>query len=217
MKTIPNLTALRFFLAVLVMIFHIPQFCEKRGLPFFNSLPIFNKGTESVYMFFSLSGFLIIRQLYLEKKEKDSISLYSFFARRMLRIFPLYYLVLLMGFLYYQIVLPYLGYNFENNYSLTKGILLTCTFFANIFSTYSPGGMIEMLWSISIEEQFYLLIAPLLFFVPAKKMIAFLFFFTTLYFCLYFSDYILFLNKYRMLFFTFLLVVYVQFCSLTLL
>ena len=92
MKRIPNLTSLRFLLALLVVIFHIPLFFSNRELPFYNDLPIFNKGTEAVYMFFSLSGFLIIKQLFEEKKLTGTINLKSFYMRRVLRIFPLYYL-----------------------------------------------------------------------------------------------------------------------------
>ena len=104
MKRLPNITALRFILASLVMIFHIPQFCQNRGFPFFNNLAIFNKGEEAVYIFFSLSGFLIIRQLYIEKSTSNSIDLRRFFLRRVLRILPLYYLVCIVGPLTYILI-----------------------------------------------------------------------------------------------------------------
>ena len=68
MERIPNITGLRFYLAVFVMIFHISEFCSKHNIPFYNSLSLFHKGYEAVCVFFSLSGFLIIRQLYLEKE-----------------------------------------------------------------------------------------------------------------------------------------------------
>ncbi len=51
-KQLPNLTAIRFVLAIMVVLFHIPQFFENRGFPFYNDLAIFNKGTEAVCMFF---------------------------------------------------------------------------------------------------------------------------------------------------------------------
>ncbi|MFD2552430.1 acyltransferase family protein [Bizionia sediminis] len=202
-KRIPNLTPIRFILALLVVIFHIPQFSENRGFPFFNDLPIFHKGTEAVYMFFSLSGFLIIKQLFDEKKHTNSINLKGFYKRRILRIFPLYYLVLTIGFLYYQLVLPFFGFEFDNNYNLLTGILLSVTFFANIFSTYAPGGILEILWSIGIEEQFYLFIAPVFLLLPLKRIILFLVAFTAIYFLIYFSEYAVFLKKYNMLFFYF--------------
>ena len=205
MKLIPNLTGLRFVLAFFVVVFHIPQFCQNRGFPFFNNLAIFNKGEEAVCMFFSLSGFLIIRQLYIEKSTSasNSINLYHFFRRRILRIFPLYYLVLIFGFIYYRLILPSMGFNYENNYDLIYGILLTFTFFPNIFASYSPGGIIEVLWSIGIEEQFYLIIAPLIFIIPYKKIIQFLILFTLIYFLIYFSEFVNFFKNYNMPFFYF--------------
>lgn len=200
---IPNLTPIRFLMALLVVLFHVAQFSENRGFPFFNDWAIFHKGTEAVYMFFSLSGFLIIRQLYVEKKETGSVNLKSFYLRRILRIFPLYYLVLTFGFLYYRLLLPYFGYDVENNYNLLSGIFLTVTFFPNIFLTQSPGGILEILWSIGIEEQFYLLIAPLFLLLPLKRIQLFLAAFTSIYFLMYFSEHLAFLKAYNMLFFYF--------------
>lgn len=202
-KRIPNLTPIRFILALLVVIFHIAQFSENRGFPFFNDLAIFHKGTEAVYMFFSLSGFLIIKQLFVEKKETNSINLKNFYAKRVLRIFPLYYLILTFGFLHYRLILPFFGFEFENNYDLLSGIFLSVTFFPNIFSKYSPGGILEILWSIGIEEQFYLFIAPLFLLLPLKRIILFLSVFTSVYFLIYFSEYLVFLKEYNMLFFYF--------------
>ena len=203
MTVLPNLTGLRFILAFLVVIFHIPHFCENRGFPFFNSLAVFNKGEEAVYMFFSLSGFLIIRQLFVEKSQSNTINLKKFFLKRALRIFPLYYLVLSFGLVYYRFLLPIFGFDYQNNYDLLYGILLSYTFFSNIFALYNPGGIIEILWSIGIEEQFYVLIAPLILLLPFKYITRFLLFFSVIYFALYFSESVTFLKEYKMLFFYF--------------
>ena len=203
MKVLPNLTGLRFVLAFLVVIFHIPEFCKNRGFPFFNNLSILNKGQEAVYVFFSLSGFLIIRQLYIEKSTTNTINLISFYKRRILRIFPLYYLILSFGLIYYRLILPSFGFYYQSNYDLLEGILLSYTFFCNIFAVYNPGGIIEILWSISIEEQFYLLIAPLLFLVPNRYIKRFLFVFSLVYFTFYFSEKLYLLKEYQMLFFYF--------------
>ena len=202
MKYLPNLTGIRFLLATMVVLFHIPQFCKNRGLPFNNSLPIFNKGTEAVYLFFCLSGFLIIRILY-QKKKKGVLNLLEFYRNRVLRIFPLYYLILSFGFLYYRIILPKIGFNIENNYNLLEAVVLGFSCFANILKTYSPGGILEILWSIAIEEQFYLIIAPLLFFVPSKRVKIFLGLITTVFFGLFFSHNLLLLEKWNMCFYYF--------------
>ncbi len=203
MKLLPNITSLRFFLASLVMLFHIPQFLENRGLPAFRDLPVLNKGGEAVYMFFSLSGFLIIRQLFEEKTDSGKIDLKNFYTRRMLRIFPLYYLVAIIGMVYYHIILPGMGFDFKNNYNLAEGIILLFTFFPNIFANFHPGGILEMLWSIGVEEQFYLLVAPLILFTPKKYIKAFLLIFSFLFAGLYFSKILPFLSEYKMMFFYF--------------
>lgn len=203
MKLLPNLTGLRFVLAFLVVIYHIPHFSENRGFPSFNDYAIFKKGQEAVYMFFTLSGFLIIQQLYLEKSDTQSINLKNFFLRRIFRIFPLYYLVLTFGFLYYRIILPHLGFEVDNNYNLFHALLLSYTFFPNIFAAGDAGGIIEVLWSIGIEEQFYLFIAPIFFLIPFKRVITFLLVFTACYFLIYFSGFADFMKTYKMLFFYF--------------
>lgn len=203
MQQIPNLTSLRFFLAILVVIFHIPEFFANRNLPFYNETSIFLRGNESVWMFFSLSGFLIIKQLYNEKLNSNSINLKNFFLKRIYRIFPLYYLVLIYGFIHYQIILPKIGFTFNNNYNLIEGILLSATFFSNIFLTYSPGGILEILWSIGIEEQFYLFIAPLLYFTPFKRITTILVLVTFIYLVLFTNENFTFLTNYKMYFFFF--------------
>lgn len=203
MKLLPNITSLRFFLAFLVMIFHIPQFFENRGMATFNDLPVFNKGSEAVFMFFALSGFLIIRQLFEEKTSSGRIDLKNFYVRRILRIFPLYYLVAIIGMSYYHIILPKMGYDFENNYDLIEGTVLLFTFFPNIFATFKPGGILEALWSIGVEEQFYLLVAPLILLVPRKYIKGFLLIFSFLFVCLYHTPALAFLSKYKMMFFYF--------------
>ncbi|AZB08416.1 acyltransferase [Chryseobacterium sp. G0162] len=203
MKRLPNITSLRFFLALLVVIFHIPQFFDNRGLPTFYGLPLFDKGREAVYMFFSLSGFLIIRQLFDEKRITGKINLKNFYIRRIIRIFPLYYLVAIIGLLYYNIILPQLGFEFKSEYNLWEGIILLFTFFPNIFATFEPGGILEILWSIGIEEQFYLLIAPLILLISLKNIKAFLLIFTVLFIGLYHMPGLEFLDEYRMMFFYF--------------
>lgn len=154
-------------------------------------------------MFFSLSGFLIIRMLYLEKMATGAISIKKFYTRRALRIFPLYFLIVLFGLVYYNFFLPQIGIPFERNYHLAKGVLLCLFFLPNVFLTYQPGGILEILWSIGIEEQFYLLIAPALYLIRKKYIPSFLLAFTCMYFALYVSGLIPALSTYFWLFFYF--------------
>lgn len=203
-NTLPNITSIRFFLALLVVIFHISQFSANRGFPIFDDLPIFRRGTEAVYMFFSLSGFLIIRNLFEEKQKTGTVSLKAFYKRRILRIFPLYYAVLIFGLLYYNVILPKLGFEIEpRQYSILQGFLLGGTFFSNVLAIFKPGGIIEILWSIGIEEQFYLIVAPLFLLLPVKRIFLFLIFFSAGYFILYNSEHIDIFRKFKMLFYYF--------------
>jgi peptidoglycan/LPS O-acetylase OafA/YrhL len=184
-----------------VIIFHLPQLCKNQGLPYYESLPVFHKGMEAVYMFFVLSGFLIIRLIYRAKK-RGAFSIKKFYIRRILRIFPLYYLILIIGFTFYNLILPFLDIDFAINYKLFDGILLTVFFLPNIFSTiYEPGGILEILWSIGIEEQFYLMIAPLLFFIGRRRIRIVLIVLTALYFVVFHLNDLEVLRRFKFVYF----------------
>ncbi len=66
-KKLPNLDVLRAFLAFLVVLSHVPRISKTLGLPEYHNLPIFHKGYNAVWVFFALSGYLIINLLYKEK------------------------------------------------------------------------------------------------------------------------------------------------------
>lgn len=201
MIRLPNLDVLRFVLASLVVCFHLPQLCKNQGLPYFLDAPIFNRGVEAVYMFFVLSGFLIIKTIY-NAKQNGTFSIRKFYIRRVLRIFPLYYLIIIFGFVFYWVVLPELGIAFQNNYQLLDGILMTSFFLPNVFAKlYMPGGILEVLWSIGIEEQFYIIVAPLLFVVNKNRILQFLIAFTSLYFVLFHLEIFKLLKDFSMVFF----------------
>ncbi len=201
MKRLPNLDPLRFFLASIVLLFHLPQLSRNQGLPYFDGLPIYHRGVEAVYVFFALSGFLIIRLIY-RAKIRGAFSIKDFYIRRILRIFPLYYLVLGFGLLFYNVILPFLNIPFEINYTWKEALFYNLFFLPNVFAkVYEPGGIIEILWSIGIEEQFYLLIAPLLFFVNVKWVLKVLGLLLITYFIIFWSDAFPVLRKFNFVFF----------------
>ena len=115
-------------------------------------LPGARLGFLGVDLFFVISGFLIVTLLLRERERSGSISLRDFYARRALRIFPLYYGVLgLLALLYalradaradaFHAELPYL--------------LL-------YLSNWVPAsGYMAIAWSLAAEEQFYLVWPPL--------------------------------------------------------
>lgn len=151
------LDILRFFLSLFVVVYHVPNISASVGLPFYNDLAMLTKGKEAVYWFFVLSGFLLS---YLAKIEigKGSFSIRKFIQRRILRIWPLYFIVSFIGIALYYFLLPLLGIPFENHASLSTTIVLTLFFLSNILHAYyDPGGILTITWSVSVEEQFYLL------------------------------------------------------------
>lgn len=169
---LPNLYALRFFLAILVVIYHIPETSKTLGLPYFGNSPIFEKGNLSVFFFFTLSGFLIIRLLFLEIQNSNSINLKRFYLRRIQRLYPVYYLVFFIGIFLYHFILPFLKISFPLNYSLNYLILHYIFFIPNVFNYYYRVGSINnIMWSIGVEEQFYIFMPLILYFFKKKILV----------------------------------------------
>ncbi|MFN5418083.1 MAG: acyltransferase family protein [Flavobacteriia bacterium] len=203
-KQLPNIAALRGFLALTVVLLHVPLMTKNIGLPSFNDWPILQKGYNAVWVFFSLSGFLIINLLYKEKSKKGQVNVLQFYKRRILRIYPVYYFVLIFGLIYYHYLLPFLGVKFETNYSILEALLWCVGFLPNVFfSLFDPGGILSVLWSIGIEEQFYLIIAPISRFIKSERFTLVLAIFTLVYFTCYFIPEFEFLRRYRFMFFYF--------------
>lgn len=151
-------------------------------------------------MFFVLSGFLIIRFIYREKM-RDHFSIRKFYIRRILRILPLYYVIVVFGLLFYNVFLPILDIPFEITYS-KESVLLLVFFLPNIFAKlYAPGGILEILWSIGIEEQFYLMIAPLLFVVAKHRILKLLVVASALYFIVFHLEIFEVLQKFSFVYF----------------
>lgn len=130
---------------------------------------LLNGGYIGVDMFFILSGFLITGILLDTKGSQNYFS--AFYARRTLRIFPLYYFVLAVAYGSAPFLSP------QNNLSLTgPNSPLWYWLYVSNFGTIVKGDWLLSpywlnlghLWSLSIEEQFYL-IWPLVVFIFPKK------------------------------------------------
>ena len=102
-------------------------------------------------MFFVLSGFLIVTLLLRERDRTGSISLRKFYARRTLRIMPIYYLLILSVLATYVITRPYS----ETARSYYRSLPFLLTYTSN-FVLIEAGNM-AIMWSLATEEQFYLL------------------------------------------------------------
>ncbi len=94
----PGLNALRFIAASAVIITHIELLKGFFGLKSFWQNPLlYNLGGLGVYFFFVLSGFLITYLLLKEKTVLNDIKIKNFYIRRILRIWPLYFFILILG------------------------------------------------------------------------------------------------------------------------
>lgn len=116
-------------------------------------------GWIGVQLFFVLSGFLITRGLLQNRGSSDYFR--SFFAKRLLRIFPLYYLALLI----FTVLLPLL----DQALSADSNPLWLWIYLANWTIPFHSGGeTLPHFWSLAVEEQFYLLWPLLLYWIPAR-------------------------------------------------
>jgi peptidoglycan/LPS O-acetylase OafA/YrhL len=108
------------------------------------------RGFLGVDMFFVLSGFLIVTLLLRERERTGTINLKKFYARRTLRIFPIYYLLLFALLFLCLVIKP--GSKAAWDYYVSLPFLLTYT--SNWVHIRSPN--LEIMWSLATEEQFYL-------------------------------------------------------------
>ena len=120
----------------------------------------FNLGGLGVYFFFVLSGFLITYLLLVEKGKYNKISIKQFYIRRIIRIWPLYYFILVIGFFilpqFEAFKISYLQHSFEQNFY--PNLILYLLILPNMaFSLFPAVPNIGQAWSIGVEEQFYIL------------------------------------------------------------
>lgn len=198
-----GLDGLRAIAACAVVFHHIEFYKYRDGVSSLFDFPfskffIFHLGENGVFLFFVLSGFLITYLLLDEKERFNKISLKKFYLRRICRIWPLYFLILIVSFWLLPFMTKHISifsaspYYFsqvtdETNYSAKSFILFIC-FLPNVallvYNKFIVG--CSQLWSIGIEEQFYLF-WPLLIILFSKKQIKGVFLIIILFFG--FTDY----------------------------
>ncbi len=122
-------------------------------IPFADAHPAWRRGFLGVDMFFVLSGFLIVTLLLRERGRSGTISMRGFYLRRALRIFPLYYA--LLGLLS-LVALARPGSGLAEVWWDELPIL--AFYLANWLPITT---FMDIAWSLSAEEQFYLLWPPL--------------------------------------------------------
>jgi peptidoglycan/LPS O-acetylase OafA/YrhL len=156
-----GLNALRFFAAYLVVLHHGETIRHKFGLPNFESYSFFQNGALAVSFFFVLSGFLITYLLLTEIDRTGDVSLRKFYLRRVLRIFPLYYLLVFIGLIAIPVLLHLINYPNTQPYDTATGGVLFLFFLSFVVNSIYGSHLLEPLWSIGVEEYFYIIWAPL--------------------------------------------------------
>jgi peptidoglycan/LPS O-acetylase OafA/YrhL len=137
-------------------------------------LDIISKGGTGVSIFFVLSGFLITYLLVSEHEVSHKISLKKFYMRRVLRIWPLYYLVIIVIFIVFPFLksLGFMGYNSISHSNLFCYLTFLSNFDWRLVDIHFPGEKHvlaeSVLWSISVEEQFYFFWPLLFVFFPKR-------------------------------------------------
>jgi peptidoglycan/LPS O-acetylase OafA/YrhL len=152
-RWIPALDGVRGLAILLVMLFHYSVELD-RSYPFQRLLAsLCGYGWTGVDLFFVLSGFLITGILVESRTADNYFS--SFYARRVLRIFPAYYASLIVFFL----ILPALDHSIVRLLPGMRDRWLYVFYAQNLVGIFQLGGqfLLTPFWSLAVEEQFYLI------------------------------------------------------------
>lgn len=153
-----NLDGLRFVAIVLVMFHHVLPEHQATGA-------LWQRGFLGVDLFFVLSGFLITTLLLREADANGgSFSLRKFYQRRVLRILPAYYLLITAVSLYYVVG--------KERADLAELVPYYYLFLSNFLTEHLP--TLDPTWSVSVEEQFYMIWPLLLLLIPKRNVVSFL-------------------------------------------
>ena len=141
---LPCLDGLRALAVILVLAAHFPPITgAPASFGMWSVAQSLRTGALGVDLFFALSGFLITRILLRQRLMRGGFSLRVFYARRALRILPIYYLTVVACILYFGTAWPQ-----------TLGAL---TYTINYILPFHPEPFVlEHSWSLAVEEQFYL-------------------------------------------------------------
>ena len=146
-KHIPQLDVLRGIAVLEVMLYHAADLT-----PSLHLAPIVRLGYTGVDLFFVLSGFLITGILVRCKDQPNYFR--NFYARRALRIWPIYYVLLFFTFIVLPLTVPSLK---AAIFGLSRPWQSFPFFVQNLFTNgQSVFDTVRVTWSLAIEEQFYL-------------------------------------------------------------
>jgi peptidoglycan/LPS O-acetylase OafA/YrhL len=162
----PIFDALRCFAFLKVFIQHLPI----TAFPLFNRLK--DGGIIGVQFFFVLSGFLITYIIIADKINTGTFQLKNFFIRRVLRIWPLFYLCLLVAYTIPAVLAALHLQKAETGYQPIWWIsVLFMENYRMIFRHAAPNvPELAVTWSLCIEEHFYIIWGLLLWLLPVKAV-----------------------------------------------
>ena len=150
---------MRFLACLTIFLQHVYQETPAHHFPEFHSdwtgraVAILGwSGGYSVDLFLALSAFLITQLLIREREVTGTVDLRRFYIRRILRIWPLYFS--------YLLVIAIAGIWIESVHSSAKWLVMAALLSANIANSlwgWTPAFVVAHLWTIAVEEQFYLL------------------------------------------------------------
>jgi peptidoglycan/LPS O-acetylase OafA/YrhL len=156
-KYIPQFDGLRGIAILAVLFAHLTYIHSIR------SAHIFQYGRTGVDLFFVLSGFLITGILLDTKNSRGYFK--NFYARRALRIWPLYYGILLLIFFLFPVFFSrYLIYTNRNTWPYYA------TYAQNLFYHFDDSAPLTPTWSLAVEEQYYMFWAPVVFLFGRKSL-----------------------------------------------
>jgi len=153
-KYFPNLDGLRFICIAMVLWHH----CTPEAATHY---VLSSRGFLGVDFFFVLSGFLITTLLLREENQFGKFSIRYFYLRRALRILPVYFLVITCVGFYYIF--------FQNRTEYLDQWPYYYLFLSNFLK--SDISLLAPTWSLSVEEQFYVVWPLILLIVPFNRLI----------------------------------------------
>ena len=156
-ERLASLDGLRAVSIALVCLSHL---YASKAIPGLGFLWRFQLGDLGVRIFFVISGFLITHLLITEQQRTGTVSLKNFFIRRVLRIFPAYYALLA-----FVAVCAQLGY-----LQVTAGEWLKAALYVSNY--FDRPQALAHSWSLSVEEQFYILWPLLILALRTRRAIA---------------------------------------------
>ncbi|TGK28187.1 acyltransferase [Leptospira gomenensis] len=177
-KEIESLNGLRAFAILLVLFFHLWE----NNTHEFLKLGLITEGAlESILsmihfmdLFFLLSGLLIYAGLFRVYEKYSTINIKEFYIKRILRIYPAYYTILIITFLFSLVIYSEMkakpNPNEIETFVLNRAANAISNPWTDIFlvSNYNSDRMFEFGWSLSLEQHFYIVLPFLCLFVLFK-------------------------------------------------